>query len=177
MEINQAGRSVRCTCGNSLDVPAMRLIRQLPVADAAVPPKFRRERSWSIGRSLLFACGLSLLVGGLVMAAYYQWGRANLDTEETTWDVLPEDLKSIDAWTIGQAWDTWREVRNEPIGPYTPPAFITYRYISAFWLTRVIRGLVIAGLGLLVLLSACVAGFVMGPRARHTTHRPTAPNR
>ena len=41
----------------------MRLIRQLPVADAAVPSKFRRERSWSIGRGLLFAIGLALLGG------------------------------------------------------------------------------------------------------------------
>lgn len=155
----------------------MRLIRQLPVADVPQSSKVRRERSWSISQGLLFAIGLALLGGGLATAAYYQWGRASLDTEERPWDDLAEDWKAIDAWGIDQAWEAWREVRDKPIGPYTPPVFISHRYISAFWLTRVIRGLVIAGIGLLVLLSAYVVGFVMKPRAQHATRRPTARNR
>ncbi|MHB8972155.1 MAG: hypothetical protein ACYC3X_06590 [Pirellulaceae bacterium] len=176
VEISQAGQTARCGCGNTLNVPAMRLIRQLPVADAAAPSKFRNERSWSVLQGVLFASGLTLLGIGLAMAAYYQWGRSSLDTQERPWDNVAEDHKSIDAWSIDQTWEAWKNVRGESIGPYTPPAFVAYRFISAYWLRNVFKGLMVAGVGSLLLVSAFLAGFLTKPRARRTGH-PAPPKR
>jgi hypothetical protein len=147
----------------------MRLIRQLPLADAAAPSKFRRERSWSVLQGVLFAIGLTLLGIGLARAAYYQWWRSTLDTQERPWDDLTEAHKAIDGWNIDQTWVAWEKIRAEPLGPYTPPVFVVHRIYSAFWLKKVIENLVAAGVGFLMLLSAFIAGFVTKPHARRTT--------
>ncbi|MHB8863379.1 MAG: hypothetical protein ACYC6N_13305 [Pirellulaceae bacterium] len=176
VETSQAGGTVRCSCGNALDVPPMRLLRQLAVADAAVATKVSRQRSWSIFQGLFFAIGLTFLVGGLLTAAYYQWGRMRLDVQERTWDDLTEDHATIDAWHIDEAWDVWRKMRNDSIGPYTPPFFVVNRLVSAYWYKYVVAGLIAAGGGMLFLLVAFVAGYAKKPRARRIP-RKTAQKR
>jgi hypothetical protein len=168
VEVSLAGQTVRCACGNVLEVPAMRLIRQLPMADAATSNRPPRDLSWSLPQGLLFAVGLALMVGGLATAAYFQLGRARLDTDEKPWDNIAQAHRTIDQMNIDQTWELWKIVRTERIGPYVPPAFVMYRYVSAYWLKNVISGMVVAVVGLVVMLSAFFARSKAKSRRRPT---------
>jgi hypothetical protein len=162
IEVSQAGQSVRCTCGNMVDVPTMRLIRQLPPAAASAAKKRLRDRSWSLTQRLLFSGGLAILVGGLLTAGVFQMGRSGLKTTETTWDNLERAHQDIDSMTITQTWDLWTMARNDTIGPYNPPPFILHRLWSATWLRAVVGGMAAAVVGLVLMVSA----FVIRPRAK-----------
>ena len=108
------------------------------------------------------------MVGGLVTAAYFQLGRASLDTEEKPWDNIEQAHRDIDQMTIDQTWELWKRVRDEPIGPYVPPTFVVYRYVSAYWLKTVISSLVVAVVGLVAMLSAFFARSKAKSRRRPT---------
>jgi hypothetical protein len=171
IEISQAGQSVRCPCGNMLDVPTMRLIRQLPPADASPSHKRLRDRSWSLTQRLLFAGGLAIFVGGLGIAGIFQAGRSGLDTKESRWDNLERAYQDIDSMTINQTWDLWAMVRTDSIGPYSPPPFIWNRLLSDAWLKTVVVSLAASAVGLVLMLSA----LFLRPRKPHG--RPPDPRK
>jgi hypothetical protein len=163
IEVSQAGDRVRCACGNTLDVPAMRLIRQLPPAAADAPQKQRlRDRSWSLVQRLIFAAGLLLAVGGLGTAAFYQFWRTRLITDETPWDNLEQAHQDIDQMGVEKAWELWLLVRTDNIGPYSPPGFVRGRHASDTWYKVIVGALSTAGVG--AFLAACA--LVVGPRAK-----------
>ncbi|NLX55210.1 MAG: hypothetical protein GXY58_08860 [Planctomycetaceae bacterium] len=171
IEVSQAGQSVQCTCGKTLDVPTMRLIRQLPPADE-VPEKTRvRDRHWSLRQRLFFSCGLALLMGGLLSAAFFQMGRAGLETEERPWDNLERAYQDIDTMDIEQTWELWTNVRNESIGPYNPPPFIRHRLWSARWYRSITISLIVSAIGLVLTLSSFLA------RPQSPARRPAQPAR
>ncbi len=171
IEVSQAGQSVRCTCGKTLDVPTMRLIRQLPPAEE-VPAKTRaRDRRWSLRQRLFFSGGLALLMGGLLSAAFFQIGRAGLETEERPWDNLERAYQDIDAMNIEQTWELWTNVRDDSIGPYNPPSFIRHRLWSARWFRAVAISLIVSGIGLVLTLSSFFA------RPQSPARRPAQPAR
>lgn len=155
VEVSQAGQTVQCSCGAKLEVPTMRLIRNLPVADSVVPAaKPRGTRPWPIGLSLVFALGMLALVGGLGVATYYQLGRVNLHTDEVEWDTLDKAHAKIDKFTIVEAWEAWTILRNDTIGPYNPPFFVVHRMASEAWLANVKYSLMVAATGLALALIA-----------------------
>lgn len=158
---------VRCACGASIEVPAMRLIRSLPVVEAVSATKPTSSAPWPILPSVLFALGMLMLVGGLGVAAYYQWGRTNLYTEEMKWDNLEESHARIDNFTIEQAWDGWQILRKDSIGPYRPPIFVVHRFFSEYWLKYVLGSLAVAAGGLVLIALAFAI--------RSTSRRPRKP--
>lgn len=64
---SQAGREVRCACGATLDVPALRAMRRLPVAETSAAEEHStwsgRQRLWVVGGLLL---ALAAALGGFV---------------------------------------------------------------------------------------------------------------
>jgi hypothetical protein len=66
---NQAGRTVRCACGAKLDVPALRAMRRLPVAEHADADA---QQSWS-GRQRLWTVGAVLILSAIGLAVYTRW--------------------------------------------------------------------------------------------------------
>jgi hypothetical protein len=168
IETSQAGERVRCACGNMLDAPTMRLIRELPPAVAETSRKSARDRTWSLSQRLLFSGGLATLVTGLILAGIFQVGRSGLKTEEAPWDNLERAYQDIDQMTILQTWDLWQMARTDAIGPYNPPQFIWHRLWSATWLRTAVISLVVAAVGFVMMSSA----FVIRPKARRPK-RPT----
>lgn len=168
VEVGQAGQSVRCTCGNTLAVPAMRLIRQLSPASATTSTTHLRDRTWSRTQRLLFTGGLAVLVGGLGTAGFFQLGRAGLETEAIPWDNLERSRQDIDQMSIGETWELWTIARTDAIGPYAPPLFIRHQFLSAKWRRVVVGSLVVAAVGLVVLLSAFLGRRRAKPRVRPT---------
>jgi len=164
VEVSQAGHRIHCTCGQALDVPTMRAIRQLPAERSDKPP-LRRERtsSWSLLQRLLFVCGLTIATAGLVTAGFFLFARTRVDTSETAWDNIDQSHRAIESLNISDAWDLWMEVRDETIGPYNPPGFIIRRYYSAEWFRISMGGVIALIVGLVFMLSAFV---LKPPRSR-----------
>lgn len=108
------------------------------------------------------------MFGGLATAAYFQLGRASLDTEESPWDNIEQARRDIDQLTVDQTWELWKRVRDEPMGPYIPPTFVVFRRVSAYWLKTVISSLAVAAVGLVAMLSAFFARSKAKSRRRPT---------
>jgi hypothetical protein len=168
VEATQAGETVSCTCGKVLTVPALRLVRQFPIADMDTARPRRPRRSWTRTRRLLFAAGLALLFGGAATAIYNQALRTRLVTEEFSWDVLDEAHASIDGSSPTETFEFWKVFRESEIGPYSPPLFVVHRLISAHLRRYVVAGLSVAGMGLFVMLVALVARGRAQPRPVRT---------
>ncbi len=169
IEYSQAGGRVQCDCGRLLDVPTLRLIRQLtPVPTQPQPTPAAHGGGWPVAWRLLFAAGLLLGVGGVGIAVYYQLWRAQLITEEVPWDNIEQVTRDIDNMSLEQTWELWQLVRTQEIGPYRPPGFIRGRLVSAEWKKNVYIALATAAVG--ACLTACAV--VVGPRAARRTAPP-----
>jgi hypothetical protein len=95
------------------------------------------------------------MVAGLGTAAFFQFARSGLDTQEQpSWDNTEEVHRDIDQMNIEQTWELWKLVRDQSIGPYRPPTFIVSRLWSAAWFRTVIAGLAAAGIGFLMMAGA-----------------------
>ena len=135
VEVSQAGQSVRCPCGNTLDVPAMRLIRQLPPAVRRTSTNAMRDRPWSLHAASALRRGLAVLVGGLGTAGFFQVGRADLETEEVPWDNLERSHQDIDQMNIGADLGTLDSSAGPiPSAPTTLPYSSGIEFLSADWL-------------------------------------------
>jgi hypothetical protein len=168
VEPAQAGQSVRCACGRMLEVPAMRLVRQLTPAARDAAGARRAAPSWPRAQRMLFAAGLALLVGGAATAGYYQWVRMQLQTEEVPWDDVQGACATIERMNISDAWEVWTVMRDVDIGPYAPPIFVHHRRIAVELLRYVIMGSAAAGVGLVLMLLAVA----VRPAAGSTPRRP-----
>jgi hypothetical protein len=64
----QAGQSLRCACGQSLEVPAMRDMRQLePVGESAIP-----QSTWNRRKGMVFL-GCTLIATAAIGGGYLAW--------------------------------------------------------------------------------------------------------
>ena len=65
IDTSQAGQEVRCSCGQSQEVPTLRGIRQLLQAEQAVTQQHRVKKPWSNKRTIWFAVGLTTIAVGI----------------------------------------------------------------------------------------------------------------
>jgi hypothetical protein len=66
---SQAGGEVRCACGSKVDVPPLRTLRKLPIAEAST---LAEGPTWT-GRQRLWVLGGVLIVAGIVLGVYTRW--------------------------------------------------------------------------------------------------------
>jgi len=94
VRLSQAGESVVCECGESLDVPSLQELRRL---DPLEPSTSRARRVvWSL-RQVWISVGLVVTVLGLSYLVYVQWTRP----------------RRVDVETLSpaQTWILWSELR------------------------------------------------------------------
>lgn len=109
IEVAQAGQQVRCDCGRSIAVPALRAIRKLPQAEVE---QVRRKSpgKWTFAHGAAFAVGTVLVFVGFVIAAY---GFLNCMQVNASLQISPELgnwVSSIDQAKMSDLWDEWIEV-------------------------------------------------------------------
>jgi hypothetical protein len=145
VDVSQAGRQLACRCGATQEVPSLRAIRSLePVADPGAKPA---RRSWNPTRGVLFAVGLVLVLGGLIVAgnAGIQWATATVPPPPAV-NVEPV-LAEVDALSPAGAWDAWLDLRNNGLGPYMPTAKFMVEAALQHIFRVMVGGLVVAGAG------------------------------
>jgi len=99
VEVGQAGERVACECGATIEVPTLRKLRHLPVAQ---PKEAKSRATWSAGKG--FVTGGLIVAGLLVLAA--AWSRLtepavpkfNLDEQLKVVDTELAKITPADTW-------------------------------------------------------------------------------
>jgi len=91
---SQAGESVVCECGQSLDVPTLQQLRRLDRLEPS-GPRVRRT-AWG-RRQVWISAGLIVTVLGLSHLAYLRWTR-------------PQRV-NVETLSPAQTWMLWQELR------------------------------------------------------------------
>jgi hypothetical protein len=153
IDIAQAGQTVRCECGQSLDVPTMRDIRRLE------PVEISEERKavatdWSRVQGSLFAVGLAVTVISLIIAVFLWINRMQLDTTKPVIGDTAQINAAIDNFPPVEVWNAWQEVEHNGLGPWYPPEYVLARYESTALLRWIIALLIIAACGAATTITA-----------------------
>jgi hypothetical protein len=162
VDTSQAGQRIVCGCGNTLDVPTIRGLRQLPPAATESP---RGRPRWTPWQGALFVSGLLIAVGGAAIAGTCWWQSRQID-------VTPPDWRAMDR-TIEQAFgqvenaqllDLMREYEKRGLVPASapPPHILNQQRVARLqWGTSIAGSL--AALGVLGALAAVWLGGRQGP--------------
>ncbi len=102
VDVGQAGGQVVCVCGNTLDVPTLRMLRHLPLAPAAQP---KPTTTWSARKGVI---AVFVIVAGL-LATLSLWNRL---TEPKLPEFQPLAQSKLVDEQLGQltpveAWKAW----------------------------------------------------------------------
>jgi hypothetical protein len=158
IDISQAGRQLVCRCGATLEIPSLRAIRTLEAASDA-PDKPPRT-SWNRSRGIVFAGGLVIAVLGLLTAASAgtSWYTAKAPPLPSPQDI-ETSLADVDELNAPQAWDMWKDLREQGLGPYFEPAHSLFEGSVRRVFAVFVGGLVALAAGIAaVLLSMLLPG-------------------
>jgi len=149
VDARQAGETVECKCGKTVDVPRLGDLRQLPV----VSDRQSQSPPWTLQQGLTFAAGsLVVLVGIICLVVFFQeWVR--LDTTDRRQELLAAGNQIVDKLSYTQALQAWRQRRAAGIGPkQTPDYVVAQRRAATLSLRMMIAGGgIAAGAGIAVL--------------------------
>ncbi len=112
MEIRQAGESISCQCGVTLDIPKLRDLRQLePVAEQTVA---RPRAGWSMLQGSLFVVGLCALVLSAGSAVFVWSYRQQFDTSKPDLTDIKFE-RDLDGLSLDDTWRLWKAYSQQEI--------------------------------------------------------------
>lgn len=160
IDVNQAGQQIACQCGQMLEIPSLRGIRELEVIDGLGSTSVSRP-AWGVGRRVVFVVGLVVSILSLVVLCFAILTWSQMDPshlEAPEWDAtdLEQISAEIDAKTPAQAWDEWSEMRAQGLGHYFPPQYIhARRFLGILQTVIAVAASVVIG-GILMSVGACL---------------------
>ncbi len=128
-----AGEKISCTCGNILDIPTLRVVRQLPPAP---DEQHLRESAgnWNPWLGAAFAMGFTLVVIGGAVTGWlgYQISQNQIEapTVEDVYKVPPEIILNIklDDLKPGELFEyVWIPLRENELPNRRTPAYLLAR--------------------------------------------------
>lgn len=167
--VSQAGSTVVCSCGKSLDVPTIRGLKALPPDKEAAAATFAKPAAATEFNGInlqgaMFVLGLLLTLAGLGLGGYNGWLYTQIDTKNYDDEVLAYIGGEIDKLSPSQLLETWKKLEEMGIGEYVPAGHIVARQASqnAFRLAIAGGAMVVAGL-------VCVLFSLAGGQTRRST--------
>lgn len=149
VDVSQAGETVVCQCGATLDVPTMRQLRQLECAESKA---VETGTNWGLRQGFILLALVVTVVAGT--AAGYLWGVQPAPPKQDTEAALKVLDRQIEDMTPLQSWELWQDqILADGLVQYEDPAQSAYHAHVAVrrrW-SKVL--LALAGCGLLTLLS------------------------
>ncbi|MCH5375312.1 MAG: hypothetical protein JJ992_15175 [Planctomycetes bacterium] len=147
---SQAGESLPCQCGHTIEVPSLRGLRELkPAVTTQVRPASSR-RSSELSRRLILVGGMLLIALGLIVSAYGGLIRMQIQVPETPSTQDPDVDASIDKLSPADAHRLWTKFRDEGVGPYQVPFHFLAELTQDYYTRIMIGGLILAGIGILL---------------------------
>lgn len=147
VETCQAGQTVTCRCGTSLEVPTMRELARLQRVDTEADPR-QMPRRWGIRHRIILVASLLIIVGG-GLGLYLFWNRPVLSLQEPDRESVRQYIEALSPL---ETWQRWQQLRTEGLSrrnPATEPA-----YVEALFRYRL-------GLGVALLVVASGAGLII----------------
>jgi len=155
IDTSQAGDTVVCQCGQRLEVPSLRAIRELtPHADQAD----QRKYEWSPAAGMIFVGGMLLALVGGGAAAYTH----TTSVQMVNFNLPPEAdvaawVEQVDEAPPQELFDIWNAARDLGLGDHRASPFVQYRLVSERYvmyrnmsLIVMASGLVFAGTSIFV---------------------------
>lgn len=102
VEVGQAGGRITCSCGSAVDVPTLRKLRHLPLAEVKEAP--RNTVGWGARQGIMTASLVA--VGALVAAIAYSWitqptvPKFEPVAYEKNIERILEKMSPVDAWNV-----------------------------------------------------------------------------
>lgn len=139
VEVGQAGERVTCSCGNELEVPTLRKLRHLPLAQPAATTKPTAANKWNPKKGFIAAA----LILAALLAAGAAWNRwkepfvPQFDSVGRTKAVREglAQMKPVEAWTL---WvEVYRPMATTGFGVFQHPhteaiesAIVQHRFLQ-----------------------------------------------
>ncbi len=146
IETNQAGSSVVCRCGKTLEVPSLRAIRELP----RVENENERPRAeWNPAAGLIFVTGMFLAFLGAGAAFYMHMNAIQI----SNFEMPPED--EVEAWVAEvddappeELFNMWNASRHMGLGEHQASPFVRARQVAERFAAYRNIGLIVLASGL-----------------------------
>src|SRR4051812_49219427 len=111
----QAGQTVRCTCGESVDVPSIRDLRSLPTA----PDASSAGPAWGVRQGMFFVGGTVAAAALAAIAILWLMRPALIDVRKEVGEPEPATLQA----EINSVAPDENYMRYESIRPWPPKLF------------------------------------------------------
>jgi hypothetical protein len=139
----------------------MRAIGQLESAEPVLAKKDSRSTArWTRWHGIVAGLGLIICFGGLAVAAYWGYWRAQLDTSLTVESQIEQTATLMEESSPGELWAMYSTMENRGLGVRQPPEF--YRRIMAAEVAdgRIRTSFLVSAGGLVLLLGTLLASFL-----------------
>lgn len=158
VELNQAGRSITCNCGKTVEVPSMRLLRQLPTCDEPDSSAQRRP-AWNLTAGSFFAVGLLVAVLAAMVAGGMQLRYQQFASLKPAKQELTQWVNELETASPEQLFDEWNESREFGLGDHHHSPFVMAQDNANFYVgARNVALLVMTG----GVLAAASSGLLRG---------------
>jgi hypothetical protein len=125
-----------------------------------------RDGNWSPMKGTLFAVGILLILGGLIVAARSYWIYSQYAQFQPSTEQFDESLEAIDGMSAPELLETWKFVKEVGLDLEGGSPFVRAREMANEELLLVYAGLIAATIGLFAALGPVLVsgGQKGGPR-------------
>jgi len=157
VDTRQAGETVACQCGNKLNVPTLRGLRELERSDDA-GPSAPAATKWSPLQGILFSLGLlAALIGGAMATRHFVIYRSLAEhTVDRTEEVDKDFSEIIDNLSLMQSLEAWDDLSKTGLSNELVPSWVAARQASAYQTRAMTIWGIIGGIGLAGVIAALV---------------------
>lgn len=128
---SQAGQAIQCTCGNTLPVPTLRGLKELPQVDPAAAAEMPQANAEPVRRpAILLGTLFAIIFLAVPAAIFFTYQRAKLDTSFTQEADEQQAFAQLDdagPLELSEAWDTYSTI---PLGPPVKPPFYEVQRVA-----------------------------------------------
>lgn len=157
IDIAQAGQRITCACGAALEVPTMRGIRQLEVAEPT-GGETADKPAWSPRLGAAFVGGVALMVLGLIVVGMGVIGWSRLVVPDpVAYDPRHTD-EMLESLSPMATFELWEDVKKAGLGPYQKPAYLMANEAKTKLTWILVSGGIVTAVGLIVVVGATMAG-------------------
>ncbi len=152
VEPRQAGQTVECRCGASLEVPTL---REMTVLEPAVPEPATavKTTAWGIHQGMALL-GAAIAIAALTLAVVLVCNRPPAPPGDPSAEFIRRQTQALTPLQVWRVWSSLRRVGLDPRRPRENPVMAEERFRYRLWLGAV---LVIAGLGCAICAASVLA--------------------
>jgi hypothetical protein len=124
VSVSQAGQSLTCACGNSLSIPTLRGLKELPPAQAGDATTSHSSERAETGRpSVWVGILFAIMFLAVPCAIFFAYQRLTMDTSNTEEADRNAAFAELDAATPLMLSDAWNQYSTIALGPPNKPSF------------------------------------------------------